>query len=174
MDGWPSFGRFRASLPAVAVLAVASVCASAPACARSIDAVSVLEPVEVVTGWYDEGIQPDKKNKLVPTVMLKFRNKSAGPVDSIYVNAIFRRVGEQEMWGEHYGWAVPKQPLDPGAVTKVLVLRSALGYTGEQPRMQLLQNKLFVDAKVDIFLRHGSRTWAKLAEYPIQRQLLTR
>ena len=54
-----------------------------------------------------------------------------------------------------------------------LVLRSGLGYTGEQPRLQMLQNREFVDAKVEIFLRQGSRVWAKLAEFPIERQLLT-
>jgi hypothetical protein len=63
--------------------------------------------------------------------------------------------------------------LQPGGQTKELVLRSGLGYTGEQPRMQMLQNSQFVDAKVEIFLRQGSRVWAKLAEFPIQRQLLT-
>ena len=43
-----------------------------------------------------------------------------------------------------------------------------------QPRMQMLQNKEFVDAKVEIFLKQGSKVWAKLAEFPIERQLLTR
>ena len=145
----------------------------ATACGPSIDPVTVLEPVDVVTGWYDEGIV-EGKNKLVPSVTLKFRNKSANPVSSIQVNAIFRRVGEQEMWGEHFGWAVPRKPLASGAETDVLVMRSALGYTGEQPRMQMLQNHEFIDAKVDIFLKTGSRVWSKLGEYPIQRQLLTR
>jgi hypothetical protein len=144
------------------------------ACGPSIDPITLLEPVDVVTGWFDEGIV-DGKNKLVPSVTLRFRNKSSAPVSSIQVNAIFRRVGEQEMWGEHFGWAVPRNPpLAPGAATDVLVMRSALGYTGEQPRMQMLQNREFVDAKVDIFLKTGSRVWSKLGEYPIQRQLLTR
>ena len=53
------------------------------------------------------------------------------------------------------------------------MLRSRLGYTGEQPRLQMLQNKEFVDAKVEIFLKQGSRVWAKLAEFPVGRQLLT-
>jgi hypothetical protein len=157
---------------ALAALTVSAVFSTA--CGPSIDPITVLEPVDVVTGWYDEGIV-DGKNKLVPSVTLKFRNKSAAPVSSIQVNAIFRRVGEQEMWGEHFGWAVPRTPaLAAGAETDVLVMRSALGYTGEQPRMQMLQNREFVDAKVDIFLKTGSRTWSKLGEYPIQRQLLTR
>jgi hypothetical protein len=172
-----TLARGRSAQLPFAMLALVALSAAAgfvTACGPSIDPITVLEPVDVVTGWYDEGIV-EGKNKLVPSVMLKFRNKSPQPASSIQVNAIFRRVGEQEMWGEHFGWAVPRNPpLAPGAVTGVLVMRSALGYTGEQPRMQMLQNHEFVDAKVDIFLKTGSRVWSKLGEYPIQRQLLTR
>jgi hypothetical protein len=127
----------------------------------------------VVTGWYDAGLVEGNMNKLVPSISLKLRNKSGEPVRSIQINAIFKRVNEAEMWGEHYGWAVQRNPLPPGASTRELVLRSGLGYTGEQPRMQMLQNREFVDAKVEIFLRQGSRVWAKLAEFQIDRQLLT-
>jgi hypothetical protein len=142
-------------------------------CGPSVDPVAVLEPQDVVTGWFDAGIVEGKLNKLVPSISLKLRNKSGEPIRSIQINAIFRRAGEAEMWGEHYGWAVQRDPLPAGASTKELVLRSGLGYTGEQPRMQMLQNREFVDAKVEIFLRQGSKVWAKLAEFPIQRQLLT-
>ena len=142
-------------------------------CGASEAAVAALEPVDVVTGWFDDGIVEGGKNKLVPSVSMKLRNKSDQPIRSIQINAIFRRVGEQEMWGEHFGWAVPREPLAAGATTSTLVMRSALGYTGEQPRMQMLQNREFIDAKVEIYLKQGSRVWTKLAEYPIQRQLLT-
>jgi hypothetical protein len=159
-----------APLAFVAVLALTSI-----HCGASVEAVAALEPVDVVTGWFDDGIIEGGKNKLVPSVTLKLRNKTGEPLGSIQINAIFRRVGEQEMWGEHFGWAIPREPeLAAGAETEPLVMRSALGYTGDQPRMQMLQNKEFVDAKVEIFLKQGSRVWAKLAEYPIQRQLLTK
>jgi len=153
------------------VLLLASVVSIS--CGASEGAVAALEPLDVVTGWFDAGILEGGKNKLVPSVSLKLRNKSDDPIRSVQVNAIFRRVGEPEMWGEYFGWAIPRQPLPAGATTNALVMRSALGYTGEQPRMQMLQNKDFVDAKVEIYLKQGSRVWAKLAEYPIQRQLLT-
>ena len=144
-------------------------------CGSSVKAVASLEPVDVVTGWFDDGIVEGQKNKLVPSVTLKLRNKSAEQLKSIQINAIFKRVGEQEMWGEYFGWAIPRNPgLAAGAETQPMVMRSALGYTGTQPRMQMLQNKEFVDAKVEIFLKQGSKVWAKLAEYPIQRQLLTK
>ena len=144
-------------------------------CGDSADAVAALEPVDVVTGWFDDGIIEGGKNKLVPSVTMKLRNKSDRSLKSIQINAIFRRVGEQEMWGEYFGWAIPRDPeLPAGSETKPLVMRSTLGYTGDQPRMQMLQNSQFVDAKVEIYLKQGSRVWAKLAEYPIQRQLITR
>jgi hypothetical protein len=144
-------------------------------CGASVDAVAALEPIDVVTGWYDDGIIEGGKNKLVPSVSMKLRNKSDKSLKSVQINAIFRRVGEQEMWGEYFGWAVPRDPeLAPGAVTNTLVMRSTLGYTGDQPRMQMLQNAQFVDAKVEIYLKQGSKVLAKLAEYPIQRQLITR
>ena len=155
-------------LPLVCVTALVSV-----SCGASEAAVAALEPIDVVTGWFDDGIVEGGKNKLVPSISLKLRNKSDQPIRSIQINAIFRRVGEQEMWGEYFGWAVPREPLPAGAATNALVMRSALGYTGEQPRMQMLQNREFIDAKVEIYLKQGSRVWAKLAEYPIQRQLLT-
>ena len=154
-----------------AVLVLAAVVASG--CNRGVDPITALEPTEVVTGWYDAGIVEGNLNKLVPSISLRLRNKSADPVRSVQINAIFKRVNETEMWGEHFGWAVQGESLPPGGTTNDLVLRSGLGYTGGQPRLQMLQNKEFVDAKVEIFLKQGSRVWAKLAEFPIERQLLT-
>lgn len=131
-----------------------------------------LRLTDVETGWYDAGIV-DGQNKLVPSVTFRIQNVSQEAIDGVQINAIFRRVNEPEMWGEYFGWAVPREPLPAGATSNTLVMRSTLGYTGEQPRMQMLQNREFIDAKVEIYLKQGSKVWAKLAEYPIQRQLLT-
>ena len=143
-------------------------------CDRGVDPITALEATDVVTGWYDDGIVEGNKNKLVPSISFKLRNKSDSAVRSVQVNAIFKRGDEPEPWGEHYAWAIQGEPLPSGEATGDIVLRSGLGYTGEQPRQQMLQNKEFVDAKVQIFLKQGSRVWAKLAEFPIERQLLTK
>jgi hypothetical protein len=142
-------------------------------CARGPEPTKALIATDVVTGWYDAGIVEGNLNKLVPSISLKLRNSSESSLRSVQINAIFKRGSEPEMWGEHFGWAVQRDPLAPGGVTRDLVLRGGLGYTGEQPRLQMLQNKEFVDARVEIFLKQGSRVWAKLAEFPIERQLLT-
>ncbi|WP_410960032.1 hypothetical protein, partial [Salmonella sp. SAL4434] len=88
---------------------------------------------------YDAGLVEGNLNKLVPSISVKLRNVSDQALRSVQINAIFKRVNETEMWGEHYGWAVQRDPLPPGGTTKDLVLRSGLGYTGEQPRLQMLQ-----------------------------------
>jgi hypothetical protein len=155
------------------ILAVLVAAAVAGGCNRGVDPTQALEATDVVTGWYDTGIVEGRLNKLVPSISLRLRNKSGDSLRAVQINAIFKRVNETEMWGEHFGWAVQGQALAPGGTTRDLVLRSGLGYTGEQPRLQMLKNKEFVDAKVEIFLKQGSRVWAKLAEFPIERQLLT-
>lgn len=132
-----------------------------------------LSIVDARTGWYDAGVQRDGNNKLVPSISLELQNVSDREIASVQLNAVFRRVGEPESWGEHFIRAIDTDGLAPGSSTGSLVLRSSLGYTGSQPRLQMLQNKEFVDAKVEVFGKHGSRTWVKMGEFQIDRQLLT-
>ncbi len=147
---------------------------AAAGCSRNIEVEKALKVTDVHTGWYDAGIQADGKNKLVPSVSLKLQNIYPEPVKGVQINAIFRRLDEPEVaWGEHFVRAIGPDGLAPGATGNPLVLRSNLGYTGTQPRLQMLQNREFVDARVEIFGKHGSRTWVKIGEYPIDRQLLT-
>ena len=157
--------RCRLALPLLAVL-IAAGCAS-----REVE--KDLQITDVRTGWYDAGIVEDGKNKLVPSVSLRLQNVSPDDISSVQLNAVFRRVGEGESWGEHFINAIDRSGLSAGASGNPLVLRSPLGYTGTQPRLQMLQNKEFVDAKVEIYGKHGSRTWVKMGEYQIDRQLLT-
>ncbi len=155
---------------AIAVLLIAVLGASC----RSVDVEKAVQITDVQTGWYDAGIVEGQKNKLVPSVSLRLQNIAEDPVDSVQLNAIFRRVGEQEAWGEHFVMAIPRQnALAPGAKTNPIVLRSTLGYTGTQARLQMLQNREFVDAKVEIYGKSGSRSWVKLGEQQIGRELLT-
>ena len=132
-----------------------------------------LRIVDVNTGWYDTGVLPGGGNKLVPSVSFELENISDRDIASVQVNAVFRRIGEEVSWGEHFVRAIDPDGLAAGATTESIVLRSTLGYTGPQSRLQMLRNQQFVDATVEVFGKHGSRTWVKMAEFPIERQLLT-
>jgi hypothetical protein len=155
----------RLALPLLAALFL-------PACA-SREVEKDLKIVDVRTGWYDAGVQESGSNKLVPSVSLGLQNVSDRDIASVQVNAVFRRVGEMEAWGEHFIIAINSDGLAVGATTQPIVLRSTLGYTGTEPRLQMLENREFVDAKVEIYGKHGSRTWVKMGEFQIDRQLLT-
>lgn len=148
-----------------AALVLAAGCAS-----REVE--KDLKIVDVRTGWYDLGIV-EGQNKLVPSVSMKLENVSQTEIGNVEVQAIFRRVGEDQTWGDHYIRAIGRDGLTPAATTQLLVLRSPRGYTGSQSRLNMLENKEFVDARVTVFGKHGSRAWAKMGEFPIDRQLLT-
>jgi hypothetical protein len=154
------------------VLAIASTALLLAGCSN-IEVEKALTITDVQTGWYDAGLIEGQKNKLVPSISLRLQNISEDEVASVQINAIFRRVGEQEAWGEHYVMAINREGLAPNSKTNPIVLRSNLGYTGTQSRLQMLQNREFVDARVEIYGKQGSRTWVKLAEHQIARNLLT-
>jgi hypothetical protein len=143
------------------------------ACTRNIDLPHALQIVDVTTGWFDAGIVEGGKNKLVPSVSFRLKNTGAYPVHGLQVNSVFRRVKETEEWGSAFVMPFGSEGLAPSATSQPLVLRSPLGYTGLQPRAQMLQNHEFVDATVQIFGKQGSAQWVKLGEFIIQRQLLT-
>ena len=132
-----------------------------------------LKIVNVHTGWYDAGILGGGQNKLVPSISLELQNVSEREIASVQMQAVFRRVGEDQAWGDHFVRAIDTSGLAAGATTKPIILRSPLGYTGSDSRVKLLQNREFIDANVTILGRHGRRTWAKMGEYQIDRQLLT-
>ena len=127
---------------------------------------------DVRSGWYDAGLV-DGQNKLVPSITLKLQNVSSEPISRVQLNAVFRRVGEPEEWDAHFVRGIGPEELAPGATGGDLVLRSERGYLGPQSRLRMLQNREFVDARVEIFGKHGSRNWVKMGEYTIDRQLLT-
>lgn len=132
-----------------------------------------LKIVGVHTGWHDTGGLPGGVNKLVPSISFELENVSNRDIASVQLNAVFRRVGEEHSWGEHYVSGIDADGLAAGSKTESIVLRSTLGYTGPQTREQMLRNREFVDAKVEVFGKHGRRMWVKMAEFQIERELLT-
>ena len=132
-----------------------------------------LKIVNVHTGWYDAGILQSGQNKLVPSISLELQNVSDRAIASVQLNAVFRRLGEEKSLGDHFVRAIDTSGLPAGGTTKPIVLRSTFGYTGADARVKMLQNREFIDAKVEIFGKHGRRTLVKMGEYQIDRQLLT-
>ncbi len=155
------------------ILLFAFVCASLTGCGPSVDLTHGLTIEAVSTGWLDAGLVGGQ-NKLVPTVSLKLKNVSDRPLPALQVNAVFRRVGEDEEFGSKFLPATGSSGLASSAMTDTLVLKSNLGYTSSDPRDEMLTNSHFVDAKVDVFAKYGSTQWTRVGEYRIDRRLLAR
>jgi hypothetical protein len=126
----------------------------------------------VSSGWVDEGLIRGKK-KLVPTISVTLKNASDQNLRMLQVNALFRRVGDEDEWGTGLVTAAGSDGLAAGGATAVTVT-SPLGYTGTESGAAMLANTRFVDARVDLFARYGAARWTRLGQYRISRQLLAR
>jgi hypothetical protein len=156
---------------ALAVVLAALLSAS---CGGRVDLGHSCRVTPETTGWYDAGITEDGKNKLVPSIVFRVSNTGSKPLGQVQFNCLFKRIGDPE---EHSslllsGAKVGANDLAPGATTGPITVRAPQGYTGTEARVTMLENRLFVDFKVEIFGKAGSATPVKLAEFPIKRQLL--
>lgn len=155
----------------VRLLSILVLVAGATACGPTVDLTQALEVAAVQSGWQDAGIV-NGQNKLVPTFSFTLKNNSDQPLPVLQVNALFKRIGEDDEWGSAFLTVVGSEGLQPGATTDVVTVVSNLGYTGTEPRAQMLQNRYFVDVRVQIFAKYAATQWALLGEYPITRELL--
>jgi hypothetical protein len=159
------------------LLAAAVVLAlGASACGSNIDLKKDSKITPEVTGWFDAGVTEDGKNKLVPSASFRITNTGTRAFGGVQINCIFRRLGDPEEWSTVFirGASAGLDNLAPGATSAPIVVRAPQGYTGIQPRTDILQSRYFVDAKGEIFGKAGSAAPVKLGELPIARQLLTK
>jgi hypothetical protein len=164
----------RARHPGVRLTALVALVLGAAACGPSIDLRKDLQVVDVSTGWFDAGIVAGK-NKLVPSITFVLKNASDHKVNSVQLNLSFWRKGEDgEFDSAFLQTAIDSTGLAPGAQSAPITLRGSVGYTGEQPRLEMLEHRLFVDATARLTIKRGSSLWVQLGEFPIERRLLTR
>ncbi|HEV3140742.1 MAG TPA: hypothetical protein VGY57_09515, partial [Vicinamibacterales bacterium] len=102
----------------------------------------------------------------------KLKNVTGRNLRTLQINALFRRVSEEREWGSGFLNATGSDGLPPGAETSTITVKSSLGYTGTDQKLELLQNSLFVDARVELFAKYGSAQWTRIGEFPVSRRLL--
>ena len=164
----------------------------------ALDVETALAVTDVTTGWLDVGFDPLGRNKLVPTISFGLENVSDDRVRTLQLNGVFRRclpvyqgqelpvsevspadpaagtcAGEDAEWGNAFVRAVGREGVQPGTRAGPFTMESGLGYTGEQARREMLGHRDFVDAKVELFVKHRADQWAKMGEFQIDRRLLT-
>lgn len=142
-------------------------------CGPRVDLKSALQIQDVSTGWFDQGVV-NGQNKIVPSITFKFKNVGDQPITTLQGNVIFRRVGEEEEWGAGFLRVTGSEGLAAGATSQALRVNSQLGYTSTEPRAQMLANKQFIDARAQVFAKYASTQWTLIAEFPVERRLVTK
>jgi len=159
--------------PARALLGLVLMPAFALAgCSPSVDVGKTIHVAQVTTGWFDAGIV-NGENKLVPSATFSVTNTGTEKLSALQVFTVFRLVGESEELGSSLVVLRGKEALGPSATSKPISVRANWGFTGEQPRAQMLMSRYFKDARMEVFAKYGAASFVKIGEATIARQLLT-
>jgi len=153
------------------VFCVFALAASA-GCRADIDVAASISVGDFTTGWFDAGIV-DGKNKLVPSATFTVTNASGERLSGLQVFSVFRLVGDTEELGSSLVVLRGDEALPPSGSSKPITVRANWGFTGEQPRGQMLMHAGFRDARVEVFAKYGAMSYVKLADVTVTRQLLT-
>jgi len=159
----------RACIVAMLVLPFAAAGCSTP----DVDLAKVIKVQDLTTGWYDVGVV-NGQNKLVPSASFTVTNTGTETLSGLQVFSVFRFLGETEELGSALVVLRGAEALGPSATSKPLTVRANWGYSGEQPRAQMLAHSQFKDARVEIFAKFGSKPFVKISEGRVVRQLLTK
>jgi hypothetical protein len=136
-----------------------------------VDLTKGLEVAEFSSGWVSAG-RVDGQNKIVPSITFKLKNISDQPLPSLQANVMFRQINSPEEWGSGFVSVTRSESLAPGATSQAVTINSQRGYTGTEAAPDMLNNSLFVDAKVDLFAKYGPVQWVRVGERPIERRLI--
>ena len=142
-------------------------------CAAPLDVESALQLNQVSSGWFDAGLDPLGRNKLVPTVSFRLENSSENETGSMQLLGKFLRQDEEEEWGSKFIRVAGTEGIEAGQRTDLMRLESPRGYTGEQPRAEMLSHSDFVDVTIELYVKHRAEDWTYLDSVDVDRRLLT-
>jgi hypothetical protein len=129
-----------------------------------------LEVFDIETYWIVDSPR-DGQNFIAPAVRFRLRNRGSSRLSSVQARARFPGTAEDEPWGsiqqQVSHW---REPLPPGE-DRLVTVRSVGRYQAAADPEDMLRSPGFKDPKVEIFLRIGNSSWAKLAEAPVERRI---
>ncbi|MCK7518672.1 MAG: hypothetical protein MZV64_13595 [Ignavibacteriales bacterium] len=160
----------RACAAAALVLSLGAAGCSAP----DVDLAKVVKVGDITTGWFDVGIV-DGQNKLVPTAIVhrhQHGHRDAERPPGLHRVPVHRR--DRGTRDRRLVMLRGAEALGPSATSKPITVRANWGFSGLQPRAQMLMHSQFKDARAEIFVKFGAKPFVKIGEAQIARQLLTK
>lgn len=137
------------------------------------DLKSSIEIVEVETMWVEKFYQPwPPKLALVPAISFRVKNISAAPLRYINFNAKFRFRDDYENLGDCFLAAIRGNPINPGALSDVILLKSNYGVEGTtkahfegNPAWRLAQCELFATSRGSQFILMGEYNVSRTIDF---------
>ncbi len=83
-------------------------------CGPGVDLKQSAHVVDVTTGWFDAGVTPDGKNKLVPSISFRIKNDGSATIGTTQLNLVFKRVVDKDEWTTSFVKGVGSDGLAPG------------------------------------------------------------
>jgi hypothetical protein len=150
------------------------LCLGAAGCgAPDVDVAKVVKVTDITTGWFDVGIV-DGQNKLVPSAVVTVTNTGTETLSGLQIFIVFRFIGETEELGSGLVVLRGADALAPNATSKPITVRANWGFSGLQPRAQMLMHSQFKDARAEVFAKFGAKPFVRIGEAQVVRQLLTK
>jgi hypothetical protein len=130
-----------------------------------------LKLIPTMSGYYDEGITPDRLNKIVPSLTFQLTNQGKLPITNVDLVVAYWQVGADGELDSKQIRGIGNSALEPGATSEAITVRSSVGYTHEGPRADMFTNSLFKGFIVKVFAKRAGKT-TRLGEFPVEARLL--
>lgn len=127
--------------------------------------------VPTVSGYYDDGVQPDKQNRLLPSLTFELRNVGSLPINNVDLVVAFWEVGADGENDSKQIRGIRGSALEPGKSSEAITVRASVGYKYPGPRAEFFVNQRWKGFIVKVFAKLGGKT-TKLGEFPIETRLL--
>lgn len=127
----------------------------AAGCGPQID-LAKLEPTDILTGYYDDGVQ-NGLNRLLPSVSFRLKNNADVPASEIQLTVSFWVDGDDGEKDSVEIQGVGSDAIAPGATGDPILVRSPHGYTLEQPRAELFTHSQFRDFTAKLFAKRNGK-----------------
>ena len=167
-------------LRALSRLGLALVVLATAACGPPIDLTKALEVTDILTGFYDDGVQtkslgdgapPRPVNVLKPSITFKLKNISAQSLTSVQLMASFWKAGDDGEWDSVMATAISTHALPAGDSTPPITLRSNTAFNVEAARASLFTDYRYKDIVIKLFGKRGG-TLYRFGEYKVDRVIL--
>lgn len=149
---------------------LAALLFSSASCGPRIDLSTAVVVTDVFSGYYDFGIV-NGLNKLVPSISFRLKNAASAPLTQVQLIVSFWPNGGDNELDSKEVTGIGGTAVAPGASSDPILVRSAAGYTIDQPRNELFTHSNFKDFTVKVFAKR-SGTIVPIGEFTVDHRII--